>query len=232
MLNRCLILVLLLALGACGDQESKPEPYKYTPGTDLLGVAAADKYINDFVQLGMIDKSQPNWKTALPEPNMIKFDDKKNYFWLLETSKGKIKIKFMPEVAPYHVSNAIYLTRLGFYDGLYFHRVMKNFMMQGGCPLGNGMGSPGYKFEGEFDTRVVHDRKGLLSAANAGPGTDGSQFFITFAPARHLDGKHTIYGEVMEGFPTLTKVEAQATPSQKPKRIITLEKASILEEDK
>jgi cyclophilin family peptidyl-prolyl cis-trans isomerase len=107
-----------------------------------------------------------------------------------------------------HVSNFIYLTRLGFYDGVPFHRVITGFMAQGGCPLGTGTGNPGYGFGGEFSETVKHDTPGLLSMANAGPGTDGSQFFLTFVPTPWLDGKHTIFGKVVEGMDTLKKLEA------------------------
>jgi len=111
-----------------------------------------------------------------------------------------------------HVSSTIYLTRLGFYDGLLFHRVIPGFMAQGGDPLGNGRGGPGYRYEGEFDTAVRHNRPGLLSMANSGPGTDGSQFFITFVPTAHLDGRHTIFGEVTDGMEAVESLEKWRTP--------------------
>jgi cyclophilin family peptidyl-prolyl cis-trans isomerase len=111
-----------------------------------------------------------------------------------------------------HVSSTIYLSRLGFYDGITFHRVIPGFMAQGGDPLGNGRGGPGYKYAGEFDKRVKHDRPGLLSMANAGPGTDGSQFFLTFVPTPHLNGKHTIFGEVVEGMETVKEIERRRLP--------------------
>ncbi|MCO7223420.1 peptidylprolyl isomerase [Pleionea sp. CnH1-48] len=107
-----------------------------------------------------------------------------------------------------HVSSTIYLTRLGFYDNTVFHRVIKNFMAQGGDPTGTGRGNPGYRYDGEFDVNVKHDRAGLLSMANAGPGTDGSQFFITFRDTPHLNGNHTIFGEVVQGMDTLKTIES------------------------
>jgi cyclophilin family peptidyl-prolyl cis-trans isomerase len=114
----------------------------------------------------------------------------------------------MPEVAPMHVSSSIYLIRSGFYDDLIFHRVIPGFMAQGGCPLGKGTGSPGYKYAGETDPKVKHDRPGLLSMANSGPGTDGSQFFLTFVPTKWLDNKHTLFGEVVDGMSVLKAMEA------------------------
>ena len=130
---------------------------------------------------------------------------------MIETSQGPIRILLDPKTAPMHVSSTIYLSRLGFYDGLRFHRVIDGFMAQGGCPLGNGMGGPGYNYDGEFSPSVKHDRPGLLSMANAGPGTDGSQFFLTFVPTPHLDGKHTLFGEVVEGQDTLRALEQRGS---------------------
>ena len=200
-------LVLTIAFVAvwagCGNG-SASESKTGTAGDGPVGIQAID----DFIAQQNIDKSSPNWKTTLPKPPQAAFDDK-TYYWDVETNVGKIVIKLMPGVAPMHVSNLIYLTRLGFYDGTSFHRVIPGFMAQGGDPLGNGRGSPGYRFDGEFDASVRHDRPGLLSMANAGPGTDGSQFFITFVPTAHLDGKHTIYGEVVEGMDTVKQLEAR-----------------------
>jgi cyclophilin family peptidyl-prolyl cis-trans isomerase len=133
----------------------------------------------------------------------------------------------MPEVAPMHVSSTIYLTRLGFYDGTPFHRVISDFMAQGGDPLGTGRGGPGYQYGGEFDPKVKHDKPGLLSMANAGPGTDGSQFFLTFVPTPWLDGKHTIFGEVVAGKDTLHKLEELGSRSGRPKEPLEITKATI-----
>jgi cyclophilin family peptidyl-prolyl cis-trans isomerase len=140
---------------------------------------------------------------------------------------GAIKVKLMPKVAPMHVSSTIYLTRLGFYDGTIFHRVIPQFMAQGGDPLGRGTGSPGYKYAGEFDSKVKHDKPGLLSMANAGPNTDGSQFFLTFVPTPHLNGKHTIFGEVVEGKATLKELEKHGSRSGKTDKKLLIEQATI-----
>jgi peptidyl-prolyl cis-trans isomerase B (cyclophilin B) len=113
-----------------------------------------------------------------------------------QTSKGDIHVDLMEEVAPLTVANFVNLAQRGFYDGLTFHRVIPDFMIQGGCPLGTGTGGPGYKFKDEFSSKVKHDVPGKLSMANAGPGSNGSQFFITHVPTPWLDGKHTIFGEV------------------------------------
>ena len=117
----------------------------------------------------------------------------------IKTSKGDIRLTLFAEKTPLTVANFANLARRGFYDGLNFHRVIGDFMIQGGCPLGTGTGSPGYRFEDEFDVTLRHDQPGRLSMANSGPGTNGSQFFITHVPTPHLDDNHSIFGEVVDG---------------------------------
>ncbi len=114
----------------------------------------------------------------------------------IETSKGTINVTLFPEETPVTVASFINLVNKKYYDGLSFHRVIDQFMIQGGCPLGTGTGGPGYQFEDEFDSSLRHDSPGKLSMANSGPGTNGSQFFITHIATPHLDGKHSIFGEV------------------------------------
>jgi len=115
----------------------------------------------------------------------------------MNTSKGVIHLRLYPQQAPVTVANFVNLARRGFYDGLNFHRVIDNFMIQGGCPLGSGTGGPGYRFEDECTPELNHDEPGKLSMANAGPGTNGSQFFITHVETPWLDGKHTVFGSVI-----------------------------------
>ena len=115
---------------------------------------------------------------------------------VIETDKGNIRLNLFSEAAPVTVANFVNLAQQDFYKGLKFHRVIDNFMIQGGCPLGTGTGGPGYRFEDEVDTGLKHDRPGILSMANAGPGTNGSQFFITHVATPWLDRKHTVFGAV------------------------------------
>lgn len=117
----------------------------------------------------------------------------------LETSKGTIVIQLTPDKTPLTVANFVNLVKRGFYNGLVFHRVIPDFMIQGGDPEGSGRGGPGYRFADEFDKSLRHDSPGVLSMANAGPGTNGSQFFITHVATPWLDGKHTVFGKVSSG---------------------------------
>ncbi len=115
----------------------------------------------------------------------------------IKTSKGDIKLELYADKTPLTVANFVNLATKGFYNGLKFHRVIENFMIQGGCPLGTGTGGPGYSFKDECTPELKHDRPGILSMANAGPNTNGSQFFITHVPTAWLNGKHTVFGAVM-----------------------------------
>ena len=117
----------------------------------------------------------------------------------IQTERGNMTIEMFEDEAPNTVANMISLIEKGYYDGLNFHRVIPNFMIQGGCPHGTGTGGPGYDFDDECTPDRRHDSAGILSMANAGPGTNGSQFFITHGPTPHLDGKHTVFGKVTEG---------------------------------
>jgi cyclophilin family peptidyl-prolyl cis-trans isomerase len=174
-----------------------------------------------------VDKSQADWKEKVKAPPMVSFVLDKSYYWNLKTNKGAIKIKLMPKVAPYHVGSTIYLTRMGFYDHVKFHRVITGFMAQGGDPTGTGHGGPGYQYAGEFDPDVKHDKAGIVSMANAGPGTDGSQFFITFTRTPNLNGKHTIFGKVAQGMTTVRRLEKAGTTTGIPTRPLLIKSATI-----
>ncbi len=135
------------------------------------------------------------WNT----PPEMTIDPKKKYRATIQTDRGNIEIELYPEYAPKTVNNFVFLSQQGFYDGTVFHRVISNFMVQGGDPTGTGRGGPGYRFGDEFQGNPLRHETGVLSMANAGPGTNGSQFFITHGPQPHLDGKHTVFGKVTTG---------------------------------
>jgi cyclophilin family peptidyl-prolyl cis-trans isomerase len=174
-----------------------------------------------------IDTTQSGWRTRLPKPAQLSFPAGQTWRARIVTSKGEIVVKLLTDTAPMHATSFAYLAKLGFYDGLTFHRVIPEFMAQGGCPLGSGTGGPGYRFDGEFAPGVRHDRPGLLSMANAGPGTDGSQFFLTFVPTPWLDGKHTIFGEVEGGEAVLQALEACGSSSGRTTEKLVMEKVTI-----
>jgi cyclophilin family peptidyl-prolyl cis-trans isomerase len=217
------LMGVIAVANACQGSGSNGEATKGDAAATDAAVAAIDRFIGE----QKIDKTQPNWKTKLPKPPAATFDAAKAYRWNLKTNLGPISVKLMPGVAPMHASSTVYLTRLGFYDAVPFHRVIPGFMAQGGDPLGRGTGGPGYEYAGEFDASVRHDRPGLLSMANRGPGTDGSQFFLTFVPTPHLDGRHTIFGEVVEGMETVRALEKRGTPAGPPTEPLMIEVATI-----
>lgn len=133
------------------------------------------------------------------KPFDMKIDVKKQYTATVETNRGIIVLKLFAAQAPRTVNNFVCLAEDGYYDGVTFHRVIRDFMIQGGDPTGTGRGGPGYTFKDEFDPQLKHDRAGILSMANAGPNTNGSQFFITHVPTPWLDGKHSVFGQVIQG---------------------------------
>ena len=135
------------------------------------------------------------WKT----PPAMSIDPNKTYKISMETTRGTIELELYPQFAPNTVNNFVFLTKEGYYDGVVFHRVIANFMVQGGDPTGTGTGGPGYKFGDEFTNNPLKHERGVLSMANAGPGTNGSQFFITHSPQPHLNGRHTVFGKVVSG---------------------------------
>ena len=142
------------------------------------------------------------WST----PPEMQIDPNKKYKAHMETDKGTMVIELFADKTPNTVNSFVFLSREGFYNDVIFHRVIANFMVQGGDPTGTGMGGPGYKYGDEFDPSLKHDKQGVLSMANAGPGTNGSQFFITHGPTPHLDGKHSVFGQVVKGLDVLMSI--------------------------
>ncbi len=136
-----------------------------------------------------------------------KIDLKKQYTANIETNRGVIVLKLYAAQAPRTVNNFVCLAEDGFYDGVTFHRVIPDFMVQTGDPTGTGRGGPGYTFKDEFDPKLKHDQPGVLSMANSGPGTNGSQFFITHVPTPWLDGKHSVFGQVTQGLDVVNAIQ-------------------------
>ncbi|MEL7627061.1 MAG: peptidylprolyl isomerase [Anaerolineaceae bacterium] len=149
--------------------------------------------------------TQKHWNKA-PDFNL---DLKKKYSATFKTDKGDIKVALFAQKAPNTVNNFVFLAREGFYNDTIFHRVIPDFMAQGGDPTGTGRGGPGYSFRDEFDPSLKHDKPGILSMANAGPNTNGSQFFLTHVPTPWLDNKHAVFGEVVEGMDVLLSIPAR-----------------------
>ncbi len=213
--------------GGAKEPPAAEQPAEEKAATEQAAQDPALAQIDAFIAEQAIDTSKPGWKQELKQPPTLAFDPTKRYLWDVETSEGPLVIQLNPKVAPIHTSSTIYLTRLGFYDGTLFHRIIPRFMAQGGDPTGTGRGGPGYQYAGEFSRSLRHDRGGLLSMANAGPGTDGSQFFITFVATPHLDGKHTLFGEVVGGTRTLQKLEAKGSRSGRPTGKVELISARV-----
>lgn len=156
---------------------------------------------------------------------------------IFKTNVGEFEIELYAKECPETVWNFVNLAegrqetakKGPFYDGLVFHRVIENFMIQGGCPEGTGRGGPGYRFQDEFNQTLRHNAPGVLSMANAGPGTNGSQFFITLVPTPHLDGRHTVFGKVVKGMDVISKIGvAQTGAGDRPVKDIVIEKVTIV----
>ncbi len=170
-------------------------------------------FIQEAEQKGTINTSVPDWRTDLPKFPKVEFAESEELEWVLETSEGTLTATLNHQVAPDHVRNIAYLSLLGFYDGLVFHRIIPGFMAQGGCPEGTGRGGPGYNVSLEVSPKVTHDRPGTLSMARSRhPDSAGSQFFITFKPTPFLDRQYSVFGYVNDGLDVLKKLEAAGNP--------------------
>lgn len=163
-------------------------------------------------------------------PPPMTIDPSKRYTATITTDAGDIVVELFADKAPQTVNNFVFLAREGFYDGVTFHRVIKGFMAQGGDPTGSGRGGPGYTFADEFHADLRHDGPGVLSMANAGPGTNGSQFFITYAPTPHLDGRHTVFGRVAQGMDAVHAIP-ERDPMQAREPGMAMHSVTISEEE-
>jgi peptidyl-prolyl cis-trans isomerase B (cyclophilin B) len=215
-LSRLFVPVLALAALLPAQQGDKPKPdakpaESQAPAKDDPTTAGdpAIKALDAFAKT--MNTKADGWRKSLSKPPKVEFVADNDYFWHMETEVGTLKIQLHADTAPVHAANGIFLARLGFFDDLSFHRVIPGFMAQGGCPTGTGRDGPGYKFGSEFQGGRKHDKAGILSMAHAGEGTDGSQFFLTFLATPHLDNRHTVWGEVVDGQATLKALEGKGS---------------------
>jgi len=200
----------LVAVSACGPTPSE------TAATPPLAPAEAEE-----------GGATQQWSS----PPTMQIDPSKSYDAVFKTEIGDFTVRLFPEQAPVTVNNFVFLARQGYYDNTTFHRVLPGFMAQGGDPTGTGGGGPGYSFEDEFHPELQFDKPGLLAMANRGPNTNGGQFFITYAPTTHLNGLHTIFGEVVEGAEVLSRLrprDPQANPDFQGDGLISID---IIESD-
>lgn len=204
-----LLTISMLAFAACRGND--PDPTATAISIPVLKGGSGDVLVPGAKMLS------PGDDPAMPTGAL---DTSKTYTATFITDAGEFEILLFDDEAPLTVENFVNLANIGFYDGLMFHRVLADFMAQGGDPDGTGAGGPGYQFRDEFDSTRQHDKPGILSMANAGPNTNGSQFFITFVPTPHLDGKHTIFGEVTEGMENVMKITLRNPGDSTPGDII------------
>jgi cyclophilin family peptidyl-prolyl cis-trans isomerase len=198
-----LLLMCLLSSGMTLYAE-KPLP----SALDLIR-----EFITQQEESGRIDRSRPDWKTRLPKFPEVTFRENARYLWELKTTEGEMTFVLDHVNAPEHVRNILYLSELGYYEGILFHRIIPGFMAQGGCPLGQGHGNPGYFLKLEAKRSVKHEGAGILSMArSAHPDSAGSQFFITFVSRPGLDGGYTVFGSMLDGKDTLKKLEDAGDP--------------------
>jgi len=192
-----------------------------------------EAFIDQKEKAGVINKQDKNWKSHLPKFPEVAFAGGGHYEWTLNTSEGTMIAVLNDEAAPNHVRNILYLTSVGFYNGLIFHRIIPGFMAQGGCPLGKGFGGPGYSVDLEVKPDVLHKEIGVLSMARSqNPNSAGSQFFITFGPTPNLDQQYSVFGKITEGLDVLEKIEKAGNPNPRsngtpPLKEITIKDATV-----
>lgn len=196
------------------EQADEQEP---TPGPSPQAACGAE--LREFTEERPMYDSPPE----------MQIDPKKDYRAVMETSCGRIVLELFAAEAPVTVNNFVFLAREGFYDGLTFHRVVPDFVIQAGDPLGTGSGGPGYQFEDEISKNLQFDKPGLLAMANSGPDTNGSQFFITLGEPTHLNGLHTIFGRVVEGTDVVRTISELETVSERPVEIVYIDSIQIQE---
>ncbi len=199
-----LILMLILVVGCAGETPTAAPTDAPPEETDAPTEEVTEPPSD--VEPGEMPETPADRDGMYSAPPEMQIDPEMHYAAEIETEYGTITVRLFAEKAPKTVNNFVFLAREGFYDGITFHRVIPDFMVQAGDPSGTGSGGPGYTFEDEFDPSLGHDRVGTLSMANSGPSTNGSQFFITFAPTTWLDDRHTVFGRVIDGLDVLQSI--------------------------
>jgi len=223
------IVVGMLLLAACGGTEVTPVPTP-TPSVAPTATAIPAMPVLTPTPIAVATTTGGAKIKQYSQPPPITLQADKGYVATITTNKGAIVIELLSKEAPKTVNNFVFLARENFYDGVIFHRVIKDFMLQGGDPTGTGTGGPGYRFEDETVPSLVFDRPGLLAMANAGPNTNGSQFFITVVPTPWLNGRHTIFGRVTEGQDVVEAISTVPTNVRdKPLQDVVIERIEIQE---
>ena len=230
------IILALIALMGCvlqtpgAEAPSETEPAEATP---MATVSVASTSAGPTVTqppTPTVPAAGSSGRTRYSSPPAMALDSSSDYVADFRTSFGNFRVELLAAQAPVTVNNFVFLAQQGFYDGLTFHRVIENFMIQGGDPSGNGAGGPGYVFQDEIVPGLVFDTPGKLAMANAGPGTNGSQFFITTVPTPHLNGNHTIFGMVTEGQAVVNAISrAAATNRDAPLQKVFIERIDIIQ---
>ena len=243
----------LATLGACGDDPPKrPPPAGQLPATAAVPAAparayvdrtapAADPVIAELQQKiaaaraqGRLDTTKADWRSGgvpmrLPQKPAAPFDAQKAYRLVLETDAGPLVFRLWPEKAPKHVANALYLALLGFYDDTVLYKIAPGKVVEGGCPVGDGLGSPGFALEPEFgaEGQNAHARRGLLASTGIGGSTDDSKFRILLAPDPSLDAQSTVFGELVEGDDVLKALEALGGDGGRPAKRVVVKRAEL-----
>ena len=222
-------VVVMLLLAACAPAATPTQPGEVV---EPYGEGTTGPLPTPALSLPTEEGAAPETTAAagapmqFSEPPAMTIDPTKFYIATLKTAKGDIVVELLADKAPLTVNSFVFLAREGYYDGTTFHRVLDNFMAQGGDPTGTGSGGPGYQFADEISPDLTFDQPGLLAMANSGPGTNGSQFFITFVPTPHLNGKHTIFGRVLSGMEvaqSLTRRDPNTGPTFQGDELVTVE---------
>ena len=210
-----LVVLMLVVLSGCTVSSNTSQSEKKSSSTQ-------DSYDSTSTSLN----SNTLNKEKMESTNQDRGEKEKKA--VITTNLGVMEIGLYTEKTPKTTQNFIDLAEKGFYNGLIFHRVIDNFMIQGGDPSGNGTGGPGYSIEDEFDPALTHSSKGIISMANAGPNTGGSQFFITLVPTQYLDGKHAVFGEIISGEDVLEKIgKVETGANDKPVEDVIMESVEI-----